>query len=112
MPTITTTLVDYSQQGNTKTLTAPGHTVSEPRLVIQKRKVAANGTGVAETTVKVVYGTSDANGPLASRVSFETSVRYPVNGDPADTTAALALFREIVGSDEFSAAVSTQNWIR
>lgn len=112
MPQIETTLIDYSQQGNTKTLTVPGHTVSEPRLVIQKRKVAANGTGVAETTIKVVYGTSDTNGPLASRVSFETSVRYPVNGDAADTASALALFREIVGSDEFSAAVSTQNWIR
>lgn len=111
MPQIETTLIDYSQQGNTKTLTAPGHTVSEPRLVIQKRKVAANGTGVAETTIKVVYGTSDTNGPLASRVSFETSVRYPVNGDTADTASALALFREIVGSDEFSTAVSTQNWI-
>lgn len=111
MSVISTSLIDYSQQGNTKTLTAPGHTVSEPRLVIQKRKVATNGTGVAETAIKVVYGTSDANGPLASRVSFETSVRYPVNGNTADTTAALALFREIVGSDEFGSAVSTQNWI-
>ncbi|DAD50706.1 TPA_asm: coat protein [ssRNA phage SRR6960799_30] len=112
MPTITTTLVDYSQVGNTKTLTAPGHTVSAPRLVIQKRKIPSTSSGVAESDVKVVYGTTDTNGPLSSRVSVEAVVRYPANGNMADVTAALTLFREVVASDEFQSAVYTQNWIK
>lgn len=112
MPNITTPLVDYSQVGNTKTLTAPGHAVSAPRLVIQKRKIPSTSSGVAESDVKVVFGTSDANGPLSSRVSVEAVVRYPSNGNMDDVASALTLFRELIASDQFQSTVYTQNWIK
>jgi hypothetical protein len=61
----------------------------------------------------VVYGTTDAEGsPLQSKVAFSASVRYPVNGDSTDVTAALAVFRDLVASDEFTAMVNTQAYIK
>lgn len=112
MPNIATNLKNYSQVANVLTLVAPQHSVAEPRLVIQKRKVASGIAGTAETSIKVVYGTSDANGmPIASRIAFEATARNPVAGQSEDFDAALSLFREIVTSDEFTAAVKSQLWI-
>lgn len=108
-----TALTEFSDMGNSRTYTYAGHTATDPRLVIQKRKVASNGNSVIEDTVMVVSGTEDAEGiPLASRVSFQATVRRPVNGAAADVTAALAIFRDIVAGDEFGTTVSTQNWLK
>lgn len=112
MPNIATTLTSFSENGNVKTYVAPQHSVAEPRLVIQKRKVATSVKGTAETSVKVVYGTSDTAGPIASRVSFEVIARCPVGGDMTDYDDAMSLFKEIVASDEFDAAVTAQTWVK
>lgn len=112
MAAMTTALTEFADNGNSRTYTYTGHTASDPKLVIQKRKVAAGLTSVYENTVQVISGTEDSAGdPLASRVLFEAKLRGPVNGIAADVTAALAIFRDIVAGDEFTNTVSTQEWL-
>lgn len=111
MANMTTSLVEFSDIGNTRTSTAPSHTVAAPRLVIQTRKLPSGVDGVASTSIRVVFGTSNSVGPIASRISFEGIVRTPVDGSAADVASALALFREIIASDNFGSVVNTQNWL-
>lgn len=113
MPTIATELKSFAENGNVKTYTAPQHSVAEPRLVIQKRSIAASIASVAGTTLKVVFGTSDAAGaPIQQRISLETVARVPVSGSESDVDAAIAVFRDIVASDEFVIAVKQQLWVK
>jgi hypothetical protein len=61
----------------------------------------------------VVYGTEDADGlPLAPKVVFDAGVRYPANGQSSDVTAALAVFRDFVASDEFTTMVTSQAYVQ
>jgi hypothetical protein len=109
-----TTVLNEFEPGkeNSRTWTLSGHTVLAPRLVIQKRKVPTSPSGVAESRVQVVYGTEDAEGlPLQSKVVFDAGVRYPANGQSDDITAALAVVRDLVASDEFAAMVTGQNYL-
>lgn len=104
---------EFSDKENSRTYMVSGHTVQEPRLLIQKRKVPSTATGVSESLLTVVYGTTDADGlPLASKVAFAASVRYPANGQSGDVTAALAVFRDFVASDEFTAMVTSQAYVQ
>lgn len=112
MTVMTTALTEFADNGNSRTYVYTGHTSSEPRLVIQRRKVAAGSTSVIEDTVSVVSSTEDAAGDLlTSKVSFEAKIRRPVNGITGDVTAALAIFRDIIAGDEFANTVSTQEWL-
>jgi hypothetical protein len=112
MAAMTTALTEFADNGNSRTYTYTGHTASEPRLVIQRRKVATGSTSVIEDTVSVVSSTEDANGDLlTSKISFEAKLRHPVDGIAADVTAALAIFRDIIAGDEFTNTVSTQEWL-
>lgn len=112
MSRIATVLTDFADNGNSRTLSAPGHSALKPRVVIQKRTVALNAASSPEDTIDIVYGTSDAEGAvLASKVSFSVKVKRPLQGQPADVTAAMALFREIVASDNFTDMVVGQSWI-
>lgn len=109
MPSMATTLVAFSQNGNVTTYAAPQHTVAEPHLVIQKRAIPSSVSGVAQTSLKVVYGTTDANGlVVAQRISFELVGRIPVVANDTDTDAAIALIRDVVASDEFVVAMKQQ----
>lgn len=111
MAAMSTALTEFRDNGDSRTYFYTGHTAAEPRLVIQRRKVAAGSTSVIEDTFQVVSSTEDAAGELlSSKVTFEAKVRRPVNGIAADVTAALAIFRDIVASDEFTANVNTQAW--
>lgn len=113
MAAMSTALTEFSDNGNSRTYTYTGHTATDPRLVIQKRKVAVNGTSMIEDSVMVVSGTEDAESiPLQSRVTFQAVSRRPVNGTAGDVTAALAVFRDIIAGDEFGATVNTQNWLK
>lgn len=113
MPAMSTPLTEYSDNGNSRTFSTTGHTALKPKLVIQKRKIASNAQASAEDHISVVYGTADAEGAiLTSKVAFDVSVRRPILGDAADVTAALAVLRDIVASDEFGATVTTQNWLK
>jgi hypothetical protein len=61
----------------------------------------------------VIYGTLDPDGvPLAQKVSFEAVIRYPVKGESADITSALATFRDIVAGDEFGVTTTTQRYLK
>lgn len=113
MAAIATTLIEFADNGNSRTLTAPAHSALKPAIVIQKRKVATNMTSVPEDSIDVIYGTTDSEGKiLVQKVAFSVVVKRPIQAQPADVTAAKALFREIVASNEFDAVVSGQLWIK
>lgn len=112
MASFTTVVSEFSDQENRRTYAISGHTVKDPRLVIQKRKVPITYGSNAESELQVVFGTEDAAGePLASKVVFLANVRYPSNGASADVTAALAVFRDFVASDQFTNLVNSQSYI-
>ena len=113
MASFATTITEFSDKENNRTYMVSGHTVQAPKLVIQKRKVPSTSTGISESRLLVVYGTEDAEAnPLASKVVFEAGVRYPANGQTDDVTAALAVFRDFVASDEFTAMVNSQAYVQ
>lgn len=112
MAGMTTVLTEFSQSGNSRTSTQPTHTAVEPKLVIEKRRVPDGNQTMVEYSVKVVDATTDAAGViLSNKISFEAVVRYPLLGTAADVTAALAVFRDIVASDDFANSVNTQEWL-
>lgn len=113
MPTMATTLTEYSDEANSRTYTVPGHSIAKPKLLLQKRQVGAAGGKSSQDTISVVFGTANAAGAiLPNRIAFEIVVRRPVEALAADVTAALALFKEVVASDEFTAVVNTQNYLK
>jgi hypothetical protein len=112
MAGMVTTLKEFHDNGDSRTFSLSGHTTSEPRLVIQKRKVPTSVDGVMEVAVKVIYGTTDAEGNLLNqKFSFEGIARGPVKGDATDRDAALVVFRDIIASDEFTAVVPSQDFL-
>lgn len=113
MASFTTTIQEFSDKENHRTYSVSGHTVQAPKLLIQKRKVPSTTEAASESHLMVVYGTEDVDGnPLASKVVFDAGVRYPANGQSADVTAALAVFRDFVASDEFTAMVNAQTYVQ
>lgn len=113
MPAMATAVTGYGETANTRTYTYTGHTLSDPRLVIQKRKVAVAADGTYENSITVVTGIQDASGvTLSKNAGFEIRQYGPKNGIAADVTAALAIIRDIVASDEFTTVTTTQNWIK
>lgn len=112
MAAMTTALTEFSQSGNSRTSTTSGHTSVSPKLVIEKRRVPEGNQTMIEYSCKVVHATVDADGlTLSQKVSFEAAVRYPVAGQAADVTAALAVFRDIIAGDEFANSTNTQEWL-
>lgn len=112
MAGMATALTEFSDNGNSRTFTTPGHTSVKPKLVIQKRKIPANADGVAETSFIVIHATVDADGNvLSAKESFEVIHRSPVKGDSDDRDAVLAIGRDIVASDEWTNAVTTQEFV-
>lgn len=112
MAAMTTVLTEFSNSGNSRTSTLSGHTAAEPRLVIEKRRVPEGNQTMIEYGAKVVYSTEDDDGViLSNKVSFEAVLRYPVLGQSADVTAALAIFADIINGDEFANSASTQEWL-
>lgn len=112
MAAMTTALTEFADNGNSRTYTYTGHTASEPRLVLQKRRVPSGATSVIEDTISVLSSTEDAAGNLlVPKVMFSAVCRRPVDGIAADVTAALAIFRDVIAGDEFTNTVSTQEWL-
>lgn len=113
MAAMSTVLTEFSDNGNSRTYTRTGHSALNPRLVIQKRKVATSPQGSAEDTIDIISGTLDADGNmLPGRIAFSVTIRRPVLGQATDVTAALAVLRDIVASDEFTSTVNTQNYLK
>jgi hypothetical protein len=112
MAGMTTALTEFSNNGNSRTSTYTGHTASEPKLVIEKRRVPEGNQTTIEYRAKVVSSIEDVDGVvLGQKVSFEACVTYPLAGIAADVTAALTIFRDIIAGDEFANSVSTQEWL-
>lgn len=112
MAAMTTALTEFSDNGDSRTYTLTGHSISSPKIVVQKRRVPVGNQKVAQDTVTVLYGTTDADGlPVPERVSFEVVIRRPVHGQAADVTAALAVIRDIVAGDEFANVKDTQEFL-
>lgn len=112
MAAMTTALTEFSDNGNSRTYTYTGHTASEPRLVLQKRRVPAGNQSVVEDTITVLSSTEDSSGELlSSNVTMSVTVRRPKNGISADVDAVLAVLRDIVAGDEFANTVDTQEWL-
>jgi hypothetical protein len=112
MAVMTTVLTAFSVNGNARTSTISGHTAIQPRLVIEKRRVPENGQTMVESSVKVVYATTDVDGVvLSQKVSFEAVCRYPLLGSSSDIDAALAVFKDIISGDEYANTVDTQEFL-
>lgn len=112
MAAMSTALTEFSDLGNSRTYTQAAHTASKPVLVLQKRKVPSGNQTIIEDTITVLSATEDPDGAvLPQRVTFTATIRRPLDGDSADVTAMLAVFRDIVAGDEFANTVSTQEWL-
>lgn len=113
MAAMSTALTHFASQGDSITYTYTGHTVSDPRIVLQKRRVPSGNKVVQETEITVLSGTQDSTGAnIPQRVTFSAKVVYPSTGVYADVTAALAVFRDLVACDEFTTLCATQNPIK
>lgn len=112
MAAMTTALTEFSTIGDSRTYTLSGHTVQSPRVVVQKRKVPVGNQVMSESTVSVVYATTDSNSdPLTNKINFTATVRYPISGKSTDVDAVLAIFRDIIAGDEFANTVDTQEFL-
>lgn len=107
-----TALTEFSDKENSRTYTTSGHTMSKPRLVIQKRKVPSGNQTVSEVSIDIIHGTVDSDSnPLVNKYTFSVVSRGPIDGTTADRDAALVILRDIVAGDEFGNAVSTQEYL-
>lgn len=107
MAAMSTALTAYSDLGDKRTYFTSGHTIQKPKLVISTRQAPVGNQTVASYGLNVIHGTVDAEGiPLQSKVNLGVTGKIPINGDPADVTAAIAILRDYVASDEFVAAMT------
>lgn len=112
MAAMSTSLTEFSDLGDSRTYTTSGHSASQPKLVVQRRRVPVGNQTVAETTVSVIHATADSDSSiLPQKASISVTAKYPINGTYADVTAALAIFRDIVAGDEFANTLSTQEFL-
>jgi hypothetical protein len=112
MAAMSTALTEFSDNGNSRTYTTSGHTVTSPKLVIQRRRVPVGSQVVSETEVSVIHGTTDSDdAPIAERVTMSVKVRFPVTGKTADRDAVLVILRDIIAGDEWTNTVSTSEYL-
>ena len=112
MAAMTTALTDFDSSRNFQSYTYTGNTSAAPKFVLQRRRVPSGNQTILEDTIQVTASTEDSAGAiLPSKVSFHVTVRRPIQGIPADVTAALAVFRDIIAGDEFANTVDTQEWL-
>lgn len=112
MAAMSTTLTEFSTNGNSRTYVTAGHTAVKPKLLIQRRKVPTSEQGVVDTMYQVVHATTDSTGAILQRkVLLTATVAHPVQGQSSDVAAALVIFRDMVASDEFGASVTNQNFL-
>lgn len=114
MAAMTATVTKFAQQGNSVTYTASGHTIAKPKLLLQKRKLpSGNANSVAELQTTVLFGTVDSvsSTAMAARIQLTAQCRRPVNATQADVDAAVALFRDFVASDAFTASINAQTFV-
>jgi len=112
MAVMTTALTEMINNGTSRTYRTAAHTVAAPRLVIQKVKFPPTPTGVAEDSIRIVFGTVDAQGaPNTSKISMEVTIRRPADANADHVSAAKALLRDFVASDQLDNVVNSQKWL-
>lgn len=112
MAAMTTALTEFSQNGNSRTSTTSGHTTSDPKIVIESRRVPVGNQVVAEYQLRVSHATDNSDGDqLPQKVSMTAKVAFPVTGTTTDRDAVLAIFRDIIAGDEFANSVATSEWL-
>jgi len=113
MAAMTTALTEYSDKENSRTYTYTGHSVNKPKKVLQRRKEPTGNQEMIEDVITVYNGTEDANGAyLDARATFTVTVRRPKDGIAADVAAALAVFRDIIAGDEFTAVTTGSSYLK
>lgn len=106
MAAMSTTLNEYTTIGDKRTYSVPGHTMAKPKIVVCKRTVPTGNKTNSGINWSVIYATEDAEGNiLPNREAFSVNTSTPIAGQDVDRDAALAVFRDLVASDEFGAAV-------
>lgn len=113
MAALATTLTLFSDKENNRTWTTSGHTVSRPKLVIQKRRVPVGNQIIQEDTISVLQSGLDAAGAvIAQKASFMLQVRQPINMVGTTVADALVIFRDIVQSTEFGTTTTSSLYLK
>lgn len=112
MANMTTSLTQRSDAADTREWAAPTHTLAVPFLVRQKRSTPKTLIGRAVDTISVLRGGVDTVGAaLNSPLTASLTVNRQANMAATDSAAALALLREIVASDNFTALWNSQAYV-
>lgn len=113
MAGMTTVLKEFQDAANSRTFTRTGHTVQAPKLVLQKRKIASGNAIMAEDSLTTVSAAHDSGSVLLpNRITFSAVIRRPAAVEASEVTAELAVFRDLVASDEFAQMVTSQDWVK
>lgn len=108
MAAMSTTLNEYTTNGDKRTYSTPGHSMAKPKIVVCKRTVPTGNKTNAGIVWDVVHATTDSEGAiLPQRVLFSVGSSYPIQGAVADRDDALTILRDLVASDEFTASVGS-----
>lgn len=96
---------EYSRDGDSVTFIRPGHTVSEPRLLIINRKTpVANGNGfsIPQYRVRTVDGHVDSDGkPVRDRSAVDIYIRKPVDASLEPIQTSLAAIATMLADVDF-----------
>lgn len=97
---------EYGRDGNNSvTFLRPGHTVTEPRLLIINRKTpVVSGTSFSVPTyrVRMIDGHVDGDGnPLRERTILDLTIRHPVNASTATASTSIAALATMLADAEF-----------
>lgn len=106
MADMVTALTGYSNVGTTITYETAGHSLSDAKLVVQKRGQQGSGQTLFKGEVAVVAGAEDSAGDqMPNNLRLTAASSIPVGVIAADIDAAIVIFRDYVASDDFPAAV-------
>lgn len=112
MANMTTSLTQRSDAENQREWAAPTHTLASPFTIRQRRTVAKQVTQRATDSISVLRGGLDTSGlALQTPLTAMVTLTRQANMASTDSAAALALFREIIASDNFTALWNSQGYI-
>lgn len=112
MAAMSTALTQRSDAADTREWQLPTHTLAVPFLVRQRRTTAKTLTGRATDGLSFLRGGADTAGvALASPLTATINLIRQANVSSTDSAAALAIFREVVASDNFAAMWNSQTYL-
>lgn len=85
----------FSKEKDSTTFILPGHTVKASRLAIFARVTpvsSGKGSTVPSCRIRFLEASVNTDGTVSpTKMSVDTTVRYPIEADPVKVTALLAL---------------------